>query len=374
MTHSPPAFTRNLDRRRVIQALIAAPIAVSLSQCGGSGGSKIASNPTRTWKMGFSPNPPRIDTQAVIQGIDLWSQRAELAIIHEELPWTDLLNGMSPDAILDRDKMQLVAYLRGKNLQLAFMADLTDGLSRAEEAPLLRQAGASITDPAVRQLYRDYVLAVQRKLAPEYLGLAAETNLIRAIAPAAVYSAVVRAANDAAADLAGAGASAKLFISAQVETAWGKLGASGAYSGIEADVADFPFMQWLGLSSYPYFAFARPEDLPSDYYSRLLNGRSIPAMVTEGGWTSTSLGTIDSSADIQARYITRHAQLLDSINARAVLQLQFADLDIASLPAPVPANLPLFAAIGLSDSNFMAKPALARWDALFARRLVAPSG
>jgi hypothetical protein len=357
-----------------VQSLIAVPLAVSLAQCGGSGGSKTAPAATRTWKMGFSPNPPRIDTQAVIQGIDLWSQRAELAIIHEELPWTDLLNGMSPDVILDRDKMQLVAYLRGKNLQLAFMADLTDGLSRAEEAPSLRQAGASITNPAVRQLYRDYVLAVQRKLAPEYLGLAAETNLIRTIAPAAVYNAVVRAANDAAADLAGAGTSAKLFVSAQVETAWEKLGASGAYSGIETDFADFPFMQWLGFSSYPYFAFARPEDLPNDYYSRLLNGRSIAVMVTEGGWTSASLGTINSSADIQARYINRHAELLDSINARAVLQLQFADLDIASLPPPVPANLPLFADIGLSDSHFMAKPALARWDALFARPLVASSG
>ena len=37
----------------------------------------------------------------------------------------------------------------------------------------------------------------------------------------------------------------------------------------------------------------------------------------------------------------------------------------------LPANLPLFASIGLADSRFAAKPALAAWDALFARRWVA---
>ena len=60
-------------------------------------------------------------------------------------------------------------------------------------------------EPAVQAVYRSYVLAAARKLNPEFIGLAAETNLIRAAAPPAVYAAVVRAANDAAADLRAAG-------------------------------------------------------------------------------------------------------------------------------------------------------------------------
>ena len=83
--------------------------------------------------------------------------------------------------------------------------------------------------------------------------------------------------------------------------------------------------------------------------------------------TSASLGMVTSSPEAQARYITRHAELLDSVNAIAYLQLQFADIDIASLPPPVPANLPLFVAIGLCDSQFNSKPALASWDALYQR-------
>jgi hypothetical protein len=348
-------------------AFALALVLTAFSACGGGGDSAPAA--TRTWGMGFSPIPPRISTAAVIQGIDLWSQRAEYAAIHEELPWTDLLAGMSPDDILDRDKVQLVAYLRSKGLQLYFMADLTDGLSRGDEAPQLRALGRSITEPAVQQAYRSYVLAVERKLRPEFIGLAAETNLIRLAASPAVYAGVKAAANAAAADLIAAGTTATLMVSVQVETAWGVLGGSGTYVGVEQDFADFPFGQMLGLSSYPYFAFAQPEDIPADYYSRLLNGRTLPVMVVEGGWTSATAGSVQSSPALQARYITRHAQLLDAVGARGLIQLLFADLDLASLPPPIPPNLPLFVNIGLTDSDFNGKPALAAWDALHARPL-----
>lgn len=348
-------------RRREVLAAGAA----CLAGCGAGGGSG-APAATRGWRMGFSPNPPRFTVESVIQGIDLWSRRAELVIIHEELPWTKLLAGQTPDAILDADKVELVRYLRGKGLQLVFMGDLNDGLARESEAPQLRAAGRSITEPAVQQLYRDYLLAVDRKLQPQFIGLVAESNLIRAAAPS-LYPAVVRSANDTAAALRTAGSTATLLASVQVEVAWGRLGGSGGFAGVATDLADFPFVQVLGLSSYPYFGWAQPEDLPLDYYSRLVAGRSLPVMVTEGGWASASAGSIASSPALQARYVSRHAELLDAARALAWLHLQFADIDMAAVPGPVPPNLPLFASIGLANSDFSAKPALAAWDALFAR-------
>lgn len=325
--------------------------------------------------MGFSTNPPRPTVAAVVEGIDQWSRRAEYAAIHEEVPWRDLLTGMTPDAILERDKVQLVAYLRGKGLKLYFMADSTDGLAREQEAPQLRALGRSLAEPEVQQAYRAYVLAVARKLQPEIIGLAAETNLVRAAASPALYAAVVRTANDAAAELRAAGSSATLLASVQVETAWGVLGNGGvtggstSYVGIERDLADFPFAQWLGLSSYPYLGYAQPEDVPLDYYRRLLAGRTLPVMVVEGGWSSASVGSVRSSPSNQARYIARHAQLLDAVAARGVIQLVYADIDASSFPPPLPANLPLFTHIGLVNSDFAAKPALAEWDLLFARPL-----
>ncbi len=366
-------FRTHLPRRRFLQWTSAA-IAAVLSAC--SGGGKSASPPpptpgpaTRGWKMGFSPNPPAPTAQAVLQNIDQWSLRAELAIIHEEMPWAKLLSGVSPDAVINDDKVALVNYMRGKGAQLIYMGDLNDGLSRGEEAPQLRALGRSLTEPAVQRAYCDYMLAVVRRLNPEIVGLAAETNLIRALAPNALYRAVVQTANDCAAEIRAAGGAMPLMISVQVESAWGVLGSQGPFVGIGQDRRDFPFATMLGLSSYPYLGYDDPELIPNDYYSRLVPAGSLPAMVVEGGWISANAGPLQSSPEKQARYVTRHAQLLETIDARAWLHLNFADPDLATFPQPLPPNAALFATIGLVDSQFNPKPALAVWDALFARVL-----
>ena len=358
---------RRTTRRQVL-GTAAALAGWPLAGCGAGGGA--AEPATRRWAMGFSPNPPRFTVQSVLQGIERWSLRAELAILHEETPWAKLLAGQTPEAILAADKVALVQLLRSKGLGLVFMGDLTDGLAREQEAPQLRAAGRSVAEPAVQALYRDYLLAVDRVLQPAVLGLAAETNLIRVAAPG-LYPSVVRTANDTAAALRAAGRATPLMISVQVETAWGRLGAGGGFVGIAADRADFPFVQTLGLSSYPYLGWATPDDLPVDYYARLVDGPPLPTMVTEGGWASASGAGVVSSPQRQARYVARHAELLDRVGASAWLQLQFADVDLAAVPPPVPANLPLFVSVGLADSNFVPKPALAAWDALFARARLA---
>jgi hypothetical protein len=357
-------------RRQFLQTLCATGVGASTLGCSGEDAPVVLA-PTperrRSWRMGFSHNPPRYTVEAVLQTIDRFSTRAEIAIIHEDLPWADLLAGVTPNAIIDRDKQSLVDYLRGKGLSLFFMLDLTDGLSRSDEARALRAAGRSLTEPAVQQLARSYAVAIERRLRPEYLGLAAETNLVRIAAPSSLYQAVRQVANATQLDLVAAGATSKRFISVQVETAWGRLGSAGNYVGVEQDFTDFAFADAIGLSSYPYFGYTQPENLPSDYYTRLRGTRTVPMLVTEGGWSSVNVGTINSSPQIQARYIAKHADLLDSINAVAYLQLQFADVDLASLPPPIPANLPLFGGIGLADSQWTPKPALTEWDALFRR-------
>lgn len=363
-------FGNRVTRRDWLQAAGALGLVGPLAGCG-SGGSD-GPRP-RGWRMGFSGLPPRLTVNDVIRTIDLWSPRGDIAAIHEELPWTDLLSGMTPQAILQRDKVNLVAYYRGKGHALMFMADLTDGLSRADEAPQLRALGRSLAEPAVQGVARQYIAAVAQMLRPEFLGLAAETNLIRAAAPAPLYGAVKQTANAAAADVRAAGYAGTLFASVQVETAWGVLGGNGAFAGIATDRADFGFMQMLGLSSYPYFSWVTPEAIPADYYTRLQAGQpnTLPVMVVEGGWPSQGASangvTVTSSPALQARYIARHPALLDSVNALGWIQLEFADIDLSTLLPPVPSNLPLFITLGLVDSQYAAKPALAPWDSVFAR-------
>lgn len=341
-----------------------------LVACNGGGKRTEPPRPARTWAMGFSPTPPVLTVESVLAGIDRWTPRSEFAVFHEELPWTDLLAGMPPVDILVRDKTQLVALLRQRGQRLAFMLDLTDGLSRADEAPQLRALGRSLAEPAVQQAARAYALAVATVLQPELLGLAAETNLIRAAAPGGLYDAVVATANAMANDLELAGSQATKFVSVQVETAWG-LFTAGPFVGITQDLTDFPFAQAIGLSSYPYFVFGDPAEIPADYYTRVLEPTTLPAFVAEGGWSSAAVGASAGSEGQQARYLERQAELLDSIDAVMWLQLLFADPDLSTWPQPQPANLPLFTNIGLVHSDFSAKAALGTWDALHARPWVA---
>ena len=69
--------------------------------------------------------------------------------------------------------------------------------------------------------------------------------------------------------------------------------------------------------------------------------------------------------EIQRRYIARHAEILDRAGAVGWFQLTFTDLDIAAIGLPPRAGI--FAYLGLVDVDFNPKPALAEWDAIFAR-------
>jgi hypothetical protein len=319
----------------------------------------------RSYKMGFSGIPPRIDITVAIASIDLWSRRADAAIICHEPPWDSLLAGVRPETLIVRDQLGLATYYRSKGFDLWLYLDPANGLNRTAESDPLVRAHRSITEPAIQALFRRYAVVADSILRPAHLGLALETNLIRTASPPALYAAVKQVANDAAADIRRRGSTVKLSVSVQVDQAWGQFG--GTYTGISTDFADFPFVEELGLSSYPYLAgFTSPEQIPTDYYLRLLAGRNLPVMVTEGGWTSSSVGSVVSSPLLQRQYIVRQAALLDAVHAIAVFQLMFTDLDLVSLSPPPGSILPLFASLGLVDVNLTPKPALSAWDSLYA--------
>lgn len=351
--------------RHMVQRRLALILAATALACGdGSGPGR-----PRSYLMGFSAIPPRNDPSILIPAINNWALHADAAIMHVSPPWAALIGGYPPGQAVDTVEVPLANFYRAKNLAIVFTVDATDGLNRAVEAPELVSLDRSVTDTAVQRLYREWVYAVATKIQPEYLGLVAETNLIKALAPDSVYQALVTMANAVAARIDSAGVPTKLFVSVQVETAWGRLGGGGTYLGIAQDLADFPFAQAIGLSSYPYLAgFAEPEDVPLDYYSRIGQDAARPVLVVEGGWSSISFDTsIVSSPAEQARYITRHVQLLDSARATGVFQLTFYDLDLSGVTLPPGSILPLFAHLGLADSAFNPKPALVEWDRVLRR-------
>src|SRR5262245_44675834 len=124
---------------------------------------------TRTWRMGFSAIPPHFNPDEAKATIDLWSLRGDAAILHVSPPWAALLSGANPVAAVTGNELPLATYYRSRNLEVVVMVDATDGLNRGAEAPELVQLGRSISEPAVQQVYRQFVLAVASIVRPEYL-------------------------------------------------------------------------------------------------------------------------------------------------------------------------------------------------------------
>jgi hypothetical protein len=327
--------------------------------CGGGSGSSSSARSL----MGFSAIPPKPDPALQMPTLDLTLQHSNAGLIQLSIPWTVLLAGTTAADEVGQVRLPLADYYRANGKKIVVALDVTDGLNRTQEDPALLAAGRSITEPAIQQLYREYVLAVDSILRPDYLSLAAETNLIRLAAPQAVYDAVVTMTNDAAADLQAQATSAGLMVSVQVETAWGGL-QGGGFIGIAQDRTDFPFIDLLGLSSYPYLGgFSQPADIPGDYYEKLVAGAPIPVMVLEGGWPSVTVGGVAGTPAMQAAYILRQADLLDRADAKGVFQITFTDLDLTSWPA----GIAPFANLGLVDVDLQPKEALTTWDSVLAR-------
>jgi len=328
-----------------------------------------ASGAPRTYRMGFSAIPPTNDFATLLLALEMWSRRADGAILHVSPPWEGLIAGIPADSLVRGNELGLANYYRAKGLDVVVVLDLTDGLNRAQEAPALLAAGRSLTEPVVQQMVRSYAVAMDTLIHPSRMAFAAETNLIRVAATPAVYAAVVQAANAAAADVRAHDPSVREGVSIQVEVAWGRLGAGPAtYVGVAEDLADFPFAQDIGLSSYPYLAgFAEPEDVPIDYYRTVADEVARPVLLVEGGWASASLGSIASSPAEQARWIAREAELLDRAGAVGWYQLTFTDLALSAFPQPPGSVLPLFTTLGLVDTTLAPKPALEKWDEVFAR-------
>ena len=350
-----------IPRRIALASVLTATLLLTAAGCSHHPSRPIT--PSRTYRMGFSGIPPRPELALEIATIQRWAPRSDAAIMSDELPWDSLLAGVRADSIVMRNQLALADFYRGIGLDLVVMIDPENGLNRGAESDALTRLGHSITEPAIQQLYRNYVVAMDTLIRPTYLGLALETNLIRAVASPSLYDAVRQMANDAAADVRAHDASVKLLVSVQVEVAWGRLVSGGAFIGVDQDFTDFPFLQALGLSSYPYLAgFAKPQDLPDDYYSRLVLAHALPVLVTEGGWSSTTVSSTVTSPAMQRQYIVRQGQLLSHVDAVGWFQLTFTDLDLAAWPAAITP----FAYNGLVDTNLDPKLAISAWDSIHA--------
>lgn len=347
----------------IVGSALAAAALGALSQ-----GDREAPKP-RTYRMGFSLIGPKFDVETIVRNIDEWSKHADGAIDHRDVPWKSLLAGGDAGAWVRKEVVPVTNLYRSRHFVLACTVDLADGIDRTKEAKELRDAGRSIAEPAVQKVYVDYVTAFAKEVKPDYLGLGSEVNLLADNLPKATYDALVKMAGEAARAVNRVSPGTKLYVSAQVEWAWGKFPGQKGFQGCERIFKDFPYVRALGVSSYPAFGWSEPEQIPLDYYRKLLGGRDLPVLMVEGGWPATTVQTIASDPDKQARWVRRLAAVLDDCRAVFVGLLTYTDLDLDSIPQLKGTIIPFFATMGMADIRFQPKPALREWDLVFKRPL-----
>jgi hypothetical protein len=92
----------------------------------------------RTFRMGFSAIPPRPDQAVTLQSLNLWtSGHADAAIMHISVPYVALLSGLTAPQEVRGNELGLANYYRAKGLRLIITVDVTNGLDRAREDPVL---------------------------------------------------------------------------------------------------------------------------------------------------------------------------------------------------------------------------------------------
>jgi hypothetical protein len=101
--------------------------------------------------MGFTGFPPRPSLALILQTIDLWSRRADAALILNEPPWDSLLAGRPAEALIRNNQLGLAQYYRAKNLRVIVSVDPTNGLDRASDSGRWSQRAAASPSPRSRR-------------------------------------------------------------------------------------------------------------------------------------------------------------------------------------------------------------------------------
>lgn len=315
--------------------------------------------------MGWSVVPPRATQASFFSATQAAAMVSDVAIIQQPVPWAQLLAGAPMDSLVE-DRAGIADYLRGLGEKIVFLVDPLDGLDRTKETPELVAAGRSIREPSIRAMHETWVRDIAARVHPEWFGLASEINTLAAHGDRALYDSLVSLVDTLAPEVRALSPGTKVFVSFQVEDAWGYFGGSGMDQF--ALIKDFD-IDALGLSSYPVFVFASPADIPDDYLQRFRQATSLPLIMVEGGWSSENSAVFQSTPQEQAAFFRRYETLLDGAGARLWVMLVFADLDIPSLGLPPDraAGLAPFAHMGIVDSDLNPKPAYDVWKQIFQR-------
>jgi len=114
----------------------------------------------------------------------------------------------------------------------------------------------------------------------------------------------------------------------------------------------------IGFTSYPYFQYEAPADMPATYYTEIAQHTPKPVLFTELGWVANPAVPWTGSEADQAAFVDRFFALIPGLDVRYAVYLAENDW-----PSNVVGSGSPFFQIGLRDSAGVARPSDAAWRA-----------
>lgn len=212
-----------------------------------------------------------------------------------------------------------------------------------------------LTEQLIEQYSSDAASFVQQNH-PAYFGMGVEVNNLQRDDPSG-YQDFVKLFNQSTESIKKVSPNTKVFTVFQLERMKGLNG--GLQGGVNTPsnnmwqlINDFSQADVIGFTTYPYLIYKTPGDIPSDYYTEIVNHVTKPVIFTETAWPSVGEAKgWDSTPAMQADYVDKFFALTKTLDPKLAIWPFAFDPQVA---AP-------FANVGLSAVDGVHKPAWDRW-------------
>lgn len=322
--------------------------------------------------FGFFPSPGEPTVEGMISTIQGAADHGDVLLFQEQVPWSDFQQGAEGESQAADELSEVVNFARLNGLEAIFVVDPLNGLNRREFLGLPESLqGGDFSTPEIRSAYLNFALRLAGEYQPRYLGLASEINTYFDAHPGdqehflSLYRETYQAVKQISPHT-------QVFVTFQWDDL-NRLDGDGQPYQIKWEQIEVfePQLDLWAISSYPFFFFPSPADIPEDYYTPLLERTEKPLALSEGGWSTQPVLDRVTSPQMQVDYL----HLLDEqLGDRLVfwINLTYSDLDWPAYQEVFQQQgsendlmtLSNFIYLGLVEVDGTPKPGLQVWDQL----------
>ncbi len=314
----------------------------------------------RSFRLGFSSLPARLDDEAHLAALDLAALHGDIVLIQRAPSWAEFLPGGGPSRELIDLTQREVRAIEERNLALFYAIDPYDTTDRGRLSALPEEyAGSGLAEPDLAGALIAEARFVAGAYRPAYLAFGVEVNMTADSAPDeyAAYLAVYREAYDAVKEIS---PDTLIFATFQYERLLGVTPWEQAHPPRWTKLADFgERLDLAAITTVPSLIHEVAKDIPPDYYRELRRHTDLPIVFASAGFSSApGPGGVNSSTPPeQRRYLER--LLADAEALRSPFVIWFASRDPEFVSAV--ADLEPLRSIGLQDAEGRPKEAWPVW-------------